>query len=217
MALEVVTGPAFSGKSRFARDQIDRRERAGAVGLILIGYTELFRALFPSDDDQLRDAAVSETGAPALVAGLYTAAVARAVARGLSGYITTDSPNRARRLADQVGAVGVLELVEPDAVIEGRRRTHVARLARTVKRADRAKVDANCAQTVRNYGREIDAGALTGVPRQRVRYKPRKGADPWAVEQWEKALERAYSEAPNQRLAALLRDSEAVLGRRVGR
>ena len=167
MALEVVQGPPFSGKSRFALDQIERRERAGELGLILIGYTELFRALVPGDSSQYRDETVSETGAPRLAATIYGAAVSLAVERELSGYVVTDSPNRAVRLVAQTRIGYSLELDAAPDDIADRIQSHMRQLRRQAPRLDTRTAGNRCVEAAVSYYRELP-GASERISRRRV-------------------------------------------------
>lgn len=186
MPLEVVQGPPFSGKSRFARDQIEQRERAGELGLV-IAYTELFRALVPGDSSQYRDESVSDTGAPRLAATLYGAAVALAIERELSGYLLTDSPARAVRLAEQVGARSVIEIQEQPEVIADRIGQHVRRLRRLAPRLDATDAQGRCARAAIAYYRELPAAA------EQVARRP-VSADGRVAEQSTRGFDRALFE-----------------------
>ena len=104
MAVEIVTGPPFGGKSEFARAEIERREQAGELGLFLVSYSEIYRALVPGEQSQLRDTAVGDTGAPRAAGAVFDFAVGALAARELSGYIATPSPRRAVQLADRLKA-----------------------------------------------------------------------------------------------------------------
>ena len=57
----VVTGAPFSGKGQFVRSEIARRERDGELGLLLIGFTELYSAVVPGIQSSYRDENVTAT------------------------------------------------------------------------------------------------------------------------------------------------------------
>ena len=96
MPITVVTGPPFAGKGRFVRDEIERREQDGELGLISVDFTALYGAVVPGVQSSFRDPAVSDSGSPRLVSYLYEVAVTEAAARELSGYVTTNSARGAR-------------------------------------------------------------------------------------------------------------------------
>ena len=153
MALDIILGPPFSGKSQFARDQIAEREVAGELGVVAIDYSALFRAMVPGTLDQYRDDEVSETGAPSFVSYLMEVAIRRAIESQLSGYVLVNSPARAARVAERVG-VAPLEM---DISIDGladRIDTHLVRLKRDVPRARNEGAKKRCTQAGIAYLRE---------------------------------------------------------------
>ena len=158
MPLEVVTGPAFSGKARYVRNEIGQREAAGRYGQLLIDYTAIYAALAPGEQSQLRDQAVSDSGAPRLAAFMYDTALAAAVVRELDGFITTNSPRRAVAIAERVGAELVYELRVGVDDLADRTEDHLSSLRRRVPRADRATMRRRCRGAVVTYFNE--AGSL---------------------------------------------------------
>ena len=155
MALTIVTGAPFSGKSDFARSEIARREEEnGELGLILVGFTELYRSMFPGDESQLRDEAVSDSGAPRLTAYVYAAVVAQAAERELSGFITTDSPRRAIEIADRIRAEAIVDVHVDVEDIARRTEAHINDLSRMVTRATRSTSIARCRGAAVTYLRE---------------------------------------------------------------
>ena len=151
MALEVVAGPAFAGKGRYVRGEVDRREAAGEVGLLVVDYTALYLALAPGEQSALRDERVTESGAARLVGALQLSAIRLAVDRQLSGYVTANSPGRAAMLADMVGAPEIVEVQASVDDLARRTDAHVAGLSRSVGRAKRDTLSANCGQTIGGY------------------------------------------------------------------
>ena len=134
----VVSGGPFVGKSRYIRAEIERRERDGELGLLLISYSELFGALVPGVQSSYRDESVGSSGAPRFVGAMYEAAVRQAIDRELDGYTATDSPRRALAIADRFGPDTRIVTVEADEdEIADRTAAHLSALARKVPRARR--------------------------------------------------------------------------------
>lgn len=154
MALIVVTGPPFAGKSAYARDEIARRESDGELGLILIGFTETYQAIAPGPQSQFRDQAVSDSGAPRLAGYLYATAINEAAERELSGFVTTDSPRRAVEIADRIGAAAIIDIAIGVEQIARRAESHMVTLSRTVPRAGRAASVRRCRDAGVTYLRE---------------------------------------------------------------
>ena len=187
MAITVVTGPPFAGKGRFVRDEIERREtEGGELGLVDIDYTALFAALAPGAQSSFRDDAVSDSGAPRLVGYLYEVAVTQAAARELSGYVTTNSPQRAVRLAERVGGL-ILEVTATIEEVADRAEAHMTTLRRRVPRARRDRAVGGCRGAAVTYLRE--APALVG----RAREVTRRGSG-WEVGATRQAFDRAAFE-----------------------
>lgn len=181
MPVDVVTGPPFSGKGQFVRDEIGRRERAGELGLLALDFTALYAALVPGPESQYRDEAVSDTGAPRLASYLYAAAAAAIAARELRGYAVTQSPRQALALAARFG--GRLYEVPADVGdIAARSEAHMSTLARTVARASAGP--AACRRAAVTYQRE--SPALAG----RARTVRRKGRG-WQVGEVTPGFDRA--------------------------
>ena len=157
MAIVVVTGPPFAGKSDFARSEVERREEDGELGLIVVGFTELYRAMFPGDQSQLRDEPVSDSGAPRLTGYVYAAVIAQAAERELSGFITTDSPRRAIEIADRIGAEAIIDVAVDVEEIAKRTEAHIVTLSRTVQRASRSTSVRRCREAGVAYLRERPA------------------------------------------------------------
>ena len=159
--LEVVTGPPFSGKGQYVRDEVARREREGELGLVVVDWTALYGALVPGAESALRDEAVSDTGAPRFVGGLFLTAAARMAARELRGYVTTQSPHQALELVDGDVTATLTEVDADVADVAERAGYHVNRLGRRVTRAVSV---ADCRRAAVAYFRE--APALVGRARE---------------------------------------------------
>ena len=153
MPINVVVGAPFSGKGRYVRSEIARREAAGELGLVAVDYTAIYAAVVPGAQSSLRDQAVSDTGAPRFVGYLFEAAVAQVALRELSGYITTNSPERAIALAGRLeGRIVNIDLGAED--LAERIETHMAGLEREVKRAARGEIIGRCRGAAVRYLRE---------------------------------------------------------------
>ena len=166
MPIEVVTGAPFSGKGRYIRSEIARREAAGELGLVSIDYTALYAASVPGVQSSLRDQAVSDTGAPRFAGYLYEAAVAQVVLRELSGFITTNSPERAIALSGRLDS-RILNIDLGAEDLADRIETHMAGLEREVKRAARGEIIGRCRGAAVRYLRE--SPKLVGRARNVVR------------------------------------------------
>ena len=177
MAVEIVTGAPFSGKAEFVRGEIERREQAGALGLVLVDYTALYAALVPGEQSQYRDPAVSDTGAPRLAGAVYDFAAGAVLARQLSGYVTTQSPRRAIALADRLGASQVWDVTADVGSLAVRAQAHVSALSGRVARAD-AGAASGCVRQTSAYlnERHLLAGRAREV-RQRRRGSYEKGGE----------------------------------------
>lgn len=160
--VEIVTGPAFGGKSAFAESEIERRELSGELGLILVSYSELYRALVPGEQSQLRDTPVGDTGAPSLAGGVFDFAVGAMLARELSGYVATPSPRRALQLADRLGATAVWDVTADVGSLALRVSTHAAAIGQRTARAGDA--EGGCRRQVLTYLNERHL--LTGRARE---------------------------------------------------
>ena len=182
--IEVVTGPPFSGKGRFVRDEIARRERAGELGLLALDWTALYTAMVPGPQSAYRDAAVSDTGSTRMVSYVFEVAAAAIMARELRGYLVAQSPRRALALADRFGVEYVLETAADLGDIADRADGHMADLGRTVSRASRANAAPLCRRAAVAY--QCEAPALVG----RARTVRRKGRG-WQVGEVKRPFDRA--------------------------
>ena len=116
--ITVTTGAPWSGKSEYVKAEIRRRETAGELGLVMLGWSELFRLLFPGEQSQFRDEAIADTGAPRLTGYLHEVAIAAVLTRELSGYVVTQSPIKAVELADRFGGPLVEIVSDPGDVAD---------------------------------------------------------------------------------------------------
>ena len=101
--VQVVTGAPFSGKGQFVRDEIARREREGELGLVALDWTALYTALVPGVQSSFRDEAVSDTGAPRMVAYVFEI-IAAAIAAG-SFTVTSSHSRHVRRSSWRTGSL----------------------------------------------------------------------------------------------------------------
>ena len=154
MAVEIVTGAPFSGKARFVREEIQRREEDGELGLVALDWTALFAALFPGAQSAFRDDAVADTGAPRLTGYVFEVTAAAIAAREIRGYVLTQSPRRALELADRYDNAPVFEVVADVGDVADRAESHMRTLRRTVARAVRNAMLPNCRRATVSYFRE---------------------------------------------------------------
>ena len=147
----VVTGSPFSGKGRFVRDAIERREESdGALGLVSVDYTAIYSALVPGVQSSFRDQAVSDSGAPRLAGYVAQVAIGQLAERELRGYVTTNSPAQALVLADRLEAE-VLVVESSVEEIADRTEDHMRSLSRSVSRASRVRSVGRCRRAVLSY------------------------------------------------------------------
>ncbi len=162
MAIATITGAPFSGKSEYARQEIARRESAGALGLVLLGFSELYRAMVPGEQSQFRDEAVTDTGAPRMVGYTFEVVAAAMAARELDGYVVTQSPRQAIKLADRFDGP-LFEVVADMGDVAIRVDAHMTKLARDVARAKAENALAGCRRQAVTYQRERKALAGRAV------------------------------------------------------
>ena len=154
----LVTGPPFSGKAQYVRDEIERREGDGELGLVLLDWTALFAALVPGIQSSYRDERVSETGSPRMVSAAFAFAAGAIAARELRGYVTSQSPRQAVDLAIRY-SWEIVEVGADPGDVADRARAHMTRLRRRVRRAAEAGAAllANCRRAAVAYYREQPA------------------------------------------------------------
>ena len=187
--IQVVTGPPFAGKGRFVRDEIERREREGELGLVALDYTALFAALVPGVQSQFRDEPVRDSGSPRMVSYVFEIIAAAIAARELAGYILTQSPRQALKLADRFvdGFDYVLEVPGDMADVADRAGYHLTKMGRLVPRASVAAGLADCRRAAVTYFRE--APALVGRARE-----VRRSGRGWRVGEVKRPFDRALWE-----------------------
>ena len=186
MPILVVTGPPFSGKGQFVRDEIARRETDGELGLVALDYTGLYTAIVPGSQSSFRDAEVADSGSPRFAAYLFAIAIAQVLDRELDGYIATPSPRRALEIADKANA----PIVDVSASIEQiatRITVHTRDLQRRVPRATRERSVRRCREAAQAYLR--DERLLVG----RARTASKRGGR-WKVGERKQPFDRAAFE-----------------------
>ena len=203
MAVEVVVGAPFSGKARFARQEIERREAAGELGLIALDWTALYLALFPGEQSKLRDEAVSDTGAPRAAGAAFDFMVGAILARELAGYVLTQSPRRAVELADRLNAP-IVEVVADPAEVADRAEDHMRSLRRTVTRAAVGAMRSQCRRQGVAYFREAPqlVGRARVVRRSGSGYVKGETKRPFDRAAWRRGLTPAAREAEDELIAA---------------
>ena len=196
MAVEVVTGPPFGGKAQFAREQIARREADGELGLVMLDWTALYLAMFPGAQSAFRDEAIGETGAPRMTGYAFEVVAAAIAARELSGYVLTQSPERAIALADRFDGP-LLEVSADVGEVADRADGHMTRLRRTVSRAVRSAMLPRCRQAAVSYFRQSHrlVGRAREVRRSGGTYKVGQVKRPFDRALWEKGLTPRAREA----------------------
>ena len=98
MAVEVVAGAPFSGKARYVRQEIERREAAGELGLIALDWSAaLPRACSPVNSPSCATRRYRTPGRRGRPGPRMTSWSAPSRPVSLSGYILTQSPRRADR------------------------------------------------------------------------------------------------------------------------
>ena len=172
MPVDVVTGAPFSGKGRYVRSEIARREAAGELGLVSVDYSAVYSAVVPGVQSSLRDQAVVDSGAPRFAGYLFEAGVAQAALRELNGYVTTPSPARAVELSGRLeGRLLNIDLGAED--LGERIEEHMAGLEREVTRAARGEIVGRCRDAAVRYLREKPklVGRARNVVRDGDRYR----------------------------------------------
>ena len=196
MAVEVVTGPPFGGKAQFAREQIARREADGELGLVMLDWTALYLAMFPGSQSAFRDEAIGGTGAPRMAGYTFEVVAAAIAARELSGYVLTQSPERAIALADRFDGP-LLEVSADVGDVADRADGHMTRLRRTVSRAVRSAMLPRCRQAAVSYFRQSHrlVGRAREVKRTRGGYKVGEVKRPFDRALWKRGLTPRAREA----------------------
>ena len=203
MAVEVVAGAPFSGKARYVRQEIERREAAGELGLVALDWSILYLALVPGEQSKLRDEAVSDTGAPRMAGAVFDFAVGAVAARELSGYVLTQSPRRAVEIADRLDALIVEVEVDPGDLAD-RAESHMRTLRRTVTRAASDALRSQCRRQAVTYYREESrlVGRARVARRRGSRYTVGETKRPFDRAAWERGLTPAARDAVAELQAA---------------
>ena len=149
----VVVGPPWSGKSDWVRGEIRRREAAGELGIVMLGWSELFRALVPGAQSQFRDEVVSDSGSPRMVSAAFNFVAGAIAGRELKAYLISQSPERAVALADRLDAQ-ILEVVASPVEVADRAEAHMKVLRRSVSRAALSASRPRCRRAAGAYFRE---------------------------------------------------------------
>ena len=89
MAVEIISGPSLRWeKSEFAQQEVARREQEGGeLGLVVVAFSEIFRAIVPGEQSQLRDEDLAASGASRFAGATYDAAVGLVLAREIAQRI----------------------------------------------------------------------------------------------------------------------------------
>ena len=184
-----MTGAPWSGKSEYVKAEIRRREAAGELGLVMLGWSELYRLLFPGEQSQFRDEVIADTGAPRAVGYLYEVAIGAILTREISGYLVTQSPVIAVELADRFGGP-LIEVVADPGDVADRAESHMTKLRRTVARAARSATLPRCRKAAVSYYRESHrlVGRAREVRRSGGSYKVGEVKRPFDQKLWEKGL-----------------------------
>ena len=198
--ITTVTGAPFSGKSDWVREAIRERETAGELGLVMLGWSELYRLLFPGEQSQFRDEVIADTGAPRAVGYLYEVAIAAILTREISGYLVTQSPVIALELADRFDGP-LIEVAADVGDVADRAESHMTKLRRTVARAVRSATIPRCRKAAVSYFRE--SHRLVGRAREVTRtrgggYKVGEVKRPFDRALWLKGLTPRGQEAVAQ-------------------
>ena len=196
MAVEVVAGAPFSGKARYVRQEIERREAAGELGLAALDWSLIYLALFPGEQSKLRDEAVSDTGAPRAAGAVYDFAVGAIAAREIDGYVLTQSPRRAVELADRLSA-SIVEVEADPGDVADRADSHMRAIRRTVTRAAVDTLRSQCRrQGVRYFQEESRlVGRARIIRRRGSGYVKGETKRPFDRKLWERGLTPAARDA----------------------
>ena len=173
MPIAVVVGPPFSGKSDFARAEIERREQDGERGLALLDYTGIFSAVIPGVQSSFRDAEVADSGAMRFAGYLFALALAQMLDRELSGYVATPNPRRALEISDKAGGAPILDMAASVDQIATRITGHMRDLQKTVPRATRERSVGRCRKAATSYLKNETAivGRARTVTREGNRFR----------------------------------------------
>ena len=149
MALEIVAGPPFAGKSQFVDHEIEKREANGESGLIRIDFTALYLAMFPGAADAVR--LPGTVGVP-LAAYIREVVIRQAIERELDGYVTVAQPAAAEELRTRLQAEVITVIDTPEPEVQERMKRHMRRMFAIKRNVDRkAMIRGECEKAVRNW------------------------------------------------------------------
>ena len=129
MAVTIVAGAPFAGKSRWAEEEIARRESENDErGLLLLDYTHLYLALVPGVLDQFR--APGFAPAAPMVSYVRGVVLKQAVERELDIYVTVQTVPEVKRMQREYPDSDTVVVDTPKATARTRSKRHVAELVR---------------------------------------------------------------------------------------
>ena len=123
--LRIVAGPPFAGKTQWVQEQIDKREKAGERGLLLIDFTALYLAMFPGEADKVR--LPGSVGVP-VTQYVREVVVQQAQERELDGYVTVARPETAERLRERLVQETITVVDTPETVVRERMKKHMRQM-----------------------------------------------------------------------------------------
>ena len=123
--LRIVAGPPFAGKTQWVQEQIDKREKAGERGLLLIDFTALYLGMFPGEADKVR--LPGSVGVP-LTQYVREVVIQQAQDRELDGYVTVARPETAERLRERLVQETITVVDTPEKVVRERMERHMRQM-----------------------------------------------------------------------------------------
>ena len=123
--LRIVAGPPFAGKTQWVQEQIDKREKAGERGLLLIDFTALYLGMFPGEADKVR--LQGSVGVP-LTQYMRETLLQQAQDRELDGFVTVAKPATAERLRERLVQETITVVDTPETVVRERMEKHMRQM-----------------------------------------------------------------------------------------
>ena len=123
--LKIVAGPPFAGKTQWVQKEIDKREKAGERGLLLIDFTALYLSMFPGEADKVR--LPGSVGVP-LTQYIREVVIQQAQERELDGYLTVARPETAERLRERLVQETITVVDTPEKVVRERMEKHMRQM-----------------------------------------------------------------------------------------
>lgn len=123
--LKIVAGPPFAGKTQWVEEQIDKREKAGERGLLLVDFSMLYLSMFPGDADKVR--LPGSVGVP-LTQYVREVVLQQAQERELDGYVTVAKPETAERLRERLVQETITVVDTPEKVVRDRMEKHMRQM-----------------------------------------------------------------------------------------